>query len=251
MDLELQKEAYEALPDDQKTNYAQEGEKFVLTREALVKKIGEYSGMEKNHARLKEDFGSTKAKLKEFEDKIAAAQKAEEEAKLEAQKKAGDFEGYKASVEAKQKAAIQSEVERNAKLVRHIENLTVDATAISIASELAVEGSAPLLLPLIKSRLRTKIGDDGATVEVLDEQGRPTAFTIDDLKKQIAGDPSCARVIKGSGASGGGHQGAAATTTTGASLGVAPDKGTLSNDKAARELQIAARVAEYNKKHGL
>ena len=135
-------------------------------------------------------------KAKEREE---AAAKAAEEAAA----KAGDVEALTKSWEAKltkREQELADEIKaRDARLL----DLTVNAEARRIAGDLAVPGSADVLLPHIKSRLAYQDGK----VAVLDAEGKPSASTVDELAKEIAGDKRFAPLIVASMASGGGAPG--------------------------------------------
>jgi len=88
-----------------------------------------------------------------------------------------------------------------------IHNLTVGAAASSMAAEIAVQGSASLLLPHIERRLTVEIRDGKAVTKVLDKEGRPSAMTIEELKKEFITDKAFAPVIAGTKASGTGYRG--------------------------------------------
>jgi len=258
---------FNSLSDDEKKLYADDGKgKWTRNDEAysayLEAHVEDQRGLKKNYDRLNEDVKKLRAMLKEKEDAEKKAQedakRAQEEKELEAQKKANDFDGYKASVEKKHAEELEAALAKERAKDKIIESLTVEAAAKSLAAELAVSGSNKLLEPLIKSRLRTKFVDDTATVEVLDEQGRPTAYTVEDLKKQIASDPSCARIIKSSDATGGGHTGAAAASSSITPQGGAPT-GSSGASGAPKKYETDAeflakqqrRVEELNKKNGV
>jgi len=265
MELELERTSLDGLTDEVKKLYVEKDGKFTLDAAAALKyttsQIEDQTGLKRNYERMGEDLKKLRAQLKQFEDdkKAAeeAAKRAAEEKELEKQRKDNDFDGYKQSVEKKHQSEIDVLVSKVKSHEQTIERLTVDATAISLASELAVGGSEKLLVPLVKSRLRTKYGEDGnATVEVLDELGRPTAFTVEDLKKQIASDPSCARIVRGSDASGAGHQSSPSTTTvtppggaTGAGERAPGAHKKYETDAEFAERQ-ARRIEELNKKNG-
>jgi hypothetical protein len=219
MDLEILKEAYEALPDDKKALYEEKDGKYQPTREALVKEVEGLLAFKKNEAKKDDEYKAAKAKIKEIEAKEAAAKKAIEEKELEAKIKAGEFDSVMASYEDKIKAARDERAEEVAQLKAHINKLVVETDVFNMAKELSVTGAEPLLMDRIRPRVRAKYTDDGVVPEYLNEHGQPTAFNRAEFKKQIELDPSCKLIIRGSEASGGGHQGAAATSTTNASQG--------------------------------
>lgn len=88
-----------------------------------------------------------------------------------------------------------------------IHSLTVGAAAGSMAAEIAIQGSANVLLPHIERRLTVEIRDGKAVTKVLDKDGRPSAMTIDELKKEFITDKQFAPIIQGTKASGTGYRG--------------------------------------------
>ena len=157
-------------------------------------------GLEALKAKNEELLGETKAaKAKAREREEAAARAAEEAAA-----KSGDVESLTRSWQDKltrREQELLAEVEkRDAQLMQ----LTVGATAQNIASDLAVPGSAGVLAKLVRDRLKYQDGK----VAVLDAEGKPSALTVDELRKEIADDPALAPLIAGSRATGGGASGA-------------------------------------------
>lgn len=166
---------------------------------------------------------------KEAERKLAEIQRASDEAKAaaaaaaeEAAKKAGDIATLEKSWQAKLDAAVaeatgkyQPQVDS---LLGDVNRLLIDNVAHGIASQIAVQGSADVLLPHIKSRLRTDVRDGQRVTVVVDPEGKPSASTIADLAKEISGNKAFAPIIAGSKGSGGGanggHGGGAADSKT-------------------------------------
>lgn len=132
-------------------------------------------------------------------EKEEAAQKAAEEAAA----KAGDVEAITKSWEAKlakREAELAEALKaRDAQLY----DLTVNAEAQRIAAKLAIPGSADVLLPHIKARLKYQDGK----LTVLDADGKPSANTPDELAKEIAANKAFAPLLVASLANGGGASG--------------------------------------------
>ena len=119
-------------------------------------------------------------------------------------RKKGDTEALEKSWQAKL-------AKREAELLEDIkardtslENVLVRSTAQTLASELAVEGSAKVLQKHIQDRLAVDTRDGERVTVVLGEDGKPSALTLDDLRNEIAGDKAFAPLIVGSKASGSG-----------------------------------------------
>jgi len=83
----------------------------------------------------------------------------------------------------------------------------VHSKAVELATTLAVQGSADVLLPHIETRLSMEIKDGRAVTVVKDTAGQPSALTVDELGKEIAANAAFAPLIVASNAAGGGANG--------------------------------------------
>jgi hypothetical protein len=163
----------------------------------------------------REDVSGLKKKVDELlaEKKAADAKRreAEEAARLadeERARKSGDLSALEKSWQDK---LARIEAEKSAALTesqKQIQALTVGRTATDIAAEIAVPGTAKVLLPHISSRLSVDVRDGVPVVVVLDTNGKPSAASLEELKQELANDPAFAPLIVGSKASGGGAAGA-------------------------------------------
>ena len=88
-----------------------------------------------------------------------------------------------------------------------IVNLTSGQTATKIAAEIAVQGSADVLLPHLERRLKTEIRDGQPTTIVLDKEGKPSAMSVDELKAEFQNSAAFAPLIVGTKANGAGRTG--------------------------------------------
>lgn len=203
MPLDYKLDSLEGVDEAVKALYAEKDGKFILSVSGLPQQ---------------EDVTGLKAKNEELlaEKKAAdkARKEAEEKARLDAEeaaRKAGDVEGLEKSWSekfARREAELTAELETtNSSLLGQIRDLTVGRTATELATALAVQGSAAVLLPHIERRLSVEQRDGKPTVVVLDKAGKLSATTLDELKAEIANDAAFAPLIAGSKASGGGAQG--------------------------------------------
>jgi hypothetical protein len=85
--------------------------------------------------------------------------------------------------------------------------LTSGQTATKIAAEIAVQGSADVLLPHLERRLRTEFRDGSPVTVVLDKDGKPSAMSIDELKAEFQNSAAFAPLIVGTKANGAGRTG--------------------------------------------
>lgn len=156
--------------------------------------------------------------LKEAKEAKAAKKAAEEKAAREAEeaaRKGGDVEALEKSWQAKLEKRERELTQQIESMQASITTMTVDNVAVRLANEIAVPGSADILIPHIKSRLAAEQRDGQFVTVVRDAAGKPSAATLDDLKTEFTTNAAFAPVIVGSkatggGASGGGHGGGAA-----------------------------------------
>jgi len=137
----------------------------------------------------------------------AAAKKLALESQEEAAKKSGDVEALEKSWQDKLTAETSSRDEQLTSYQKTISDMTAGSTARKMAAELALPGSADVLLPHIKGRLNVDMSGDSPLVRVLDVDGKPSAMSIDDLRKEIEANKAFAPLLLGSMASGPGDVG--------------------------------------------
>ncbi|AKG14169.1 hypothetical protein [Moraxella bovoculi] len=161
-------------------------------------------------AKTDELLGETKKereKRKELEAKLAEFESEKAKAQEDVMKKTGDIEALEKSYLDKLAKLEQAGVDKEKALQRQIYELTVGQTATNLANELAIKGSANVLLPHIQNRLTLETGDDGQKIRVLDLQGNISALTLDDLKQEFMANDAFKPLIAGNNASGGGATG--------------------------------------------
>ena len=182
-----------------------------MTIEELEKKVSELTDkltasaeeVEKVKAKNKELLEEKQEKTKEAK----AAEEAMKKAAEETAKKLGDIESLEKSWQDKldkQKQEYEAKLQNSQKW---IQDLTVNSVASSLAGELAVQGSASVLLPHISKRLKVEEMDGKPVTRVLDKNGQPCAMTIKELSEEFKTDKSFAPLIIGTNATGGGAPG--------------------------------------------
>lgn len=230
--LKFQLDTLEGVDEAVRALYTEKDGKFVLGIEGLPQQ---------------EDVSGLKAKVDELLGEKKAAEKArkdaEEQARLEreeAARKSGNVEELERSWSEKynrREAELNGMLEQErGTLSTQIRDLTVGRTATDIASALAIPGSAKALLPHIERRLSVEQRGGKPVVVVLDQQGKLSAATLDELKAEFANDTAFAPLIAGSKASGGGAAGA------GGGGGAA--KGKIGGTKEERQAAIASRFPD-------
>lgn len=228
MALKLEIDTLEGVDESVKGLYEQQGDKFRLK----VEGVEDVSGLKAKNAELLAELKAKAAREKEASE---AARKAAEDAA----KKSGDVEALEKSWQDKLAKSLAERDEKLSKYEQQINDLTVGQTASSLASELAVTGSAAVLMPHIKARLGMDVRDGKAVAVVLDKEGKPSALTVDELKAEFLSDPAFAPLIVGSKATGGGAAG-------GRSGLPKASQGDLGGDKAKRVAALKQRFPDLN-----
>lgn len=230
--LKFQLDTLDGVDESVRALYTEKDGKFVLGIEGLPQQ---------------EDVSGLKAKVDELLGEKKAAEKArkeaEEAARLEredAARKSGNVEELEKSWSEKynrREAELNGLLEQErGSLGSQIRDLTVGRTATDIAAALAIPGSAKALLPHIERRLSVELRDGKPTVVVLDQAGKLSAATLDELKAEFTNDTAFAPLIAGSKASGGG--------AAGAGNGGGAAKGNIGGTKQERIAAIASRFPD-------
>ena len=230
--LKFQLDSLDGVDESVRALYTEKDGKFVLGIEGLPQQE-DVTGLKAQVQTLLDEKKSEKRKREE----------AEETARLEreeAARKSGNVEELERSWSEKynrREAELNGTLEQERTMLStQIRDLTVGRTATDIASALAIPGSAKALLPHIERRLSVEQRDGKPVVVVLDQQGKLSAATLDELKAEFANDTAFAPLIAGSKASGGGANGAGGG-------GGAP-KGNIGGTKSERTAAIASRYPD-------
>ena len=177
--------------------------------------VNKYNATLEQNQSLLQQMETMASELDKFKQKHAEAERHRKQQEIEARKKAdeaarnaGDVEAIEQSWNEKYGALKNETAQTIEQLNNVIQNVTVGAEARSIASELAIEGSANVLIPHIESRLSMELINGTPTIKVL-QNGKPSALTIEDLKAEIAENKAFAPIIRGISASGTGSVGGA------------------------------------------
>lgn len=199
MTLKYQLDSLEGLEPAVAAMYEEKDGKFVLKVEGIPQPE-DTTGLRNKVEEL----------LREKKDEKARREQAEEAARVaaeEAARKNGDTEALDRSWNEKYSKALGEKDQALSALQAQVHALTVGATAARLAGELAVQGSSAVLQRLIEPRLSMDMRDGKPVVVVLDNEGRPTALTPDELKNEIISDAALAPLVAGSKATGGGAAG--------------------------------------------
>jgi len=204
MKATISKEEFEKLSDDFKKEYSASGDDYSLKVEggedtgALKRaKDHEVERRKKAETNLKETKDELETREKELEDIRKGAITKDDVEALE--------KSYKEKYEKREKE-LQEQIESSN---NSLKGLLVDNVAVGIATELSTVPD--LMADQIRKRLTTEQVDGKTITRVLDADGKPSALSVDDLKKEILADKKFAPILIGSKASGSGAQGSEAT----------------------------------------
>ncbi|MGK9155433.1 hypothetical protein [Acinetobacter radioresistens] len=198
--MKYQLENLDGVEESVKQLYEEKDGKYVLKIEGIPEPE-DLEGLKRKNQEFMEEAKVAKRKAKELEEQ--ARQKEEENAR-----KNGNIEALEKSWQEKLTKREAELLEQSKALESQVYQLTVGQTASTLANELAVSGCSSVLLPHITGRLQVETVDGQVKVRVLDAQGKPSAATIDDLKKEFRDNPAFKPLIAASHASGGGANGA-------------------------------------------
>ena len=231
MKTDITKEEYDKLNDDLKGEYEEKGDKYILKLEG-----DSYDALKNAKKHEAEEHAKTKSRLAELEKRMGeldtARKEAEEKARLEAEEKAkktGDVDALEKSYQQKLEQLKQDYEAQLETANKTLNTVFVDNEAAKLAGELST--SPKVLLPHIKSRLSVEKDSEGNfRTRVLDNEGKPSSSTLEDLKKEFLKNPDFSGVVTGSKGSGGG------TTSSGSGGGAGGSKSQDLSKLSAREL---------------
>ena len=198
----IDKATYDALPDAVKAEYKPDGEGFKLDLDDT--EIA--AEMRRARDREKQRADDAEAARVEAERKLS-------EVEGNDARKRGDLDSIERSWKDKLTKAETDAKGREDKLKSQLSTLLVTDKAREIAQEIS---TAPaVLLPHIVAKLTADLEGETPTTRVLGDDGKPTALTLDDLKKSFVDSKDFAPIIIGSKATGsggaGGNQGGGAS----------------------------------------
>lgn len=191
----ITKEDFEKLPDADKAHYKASGDKYVLDTDDAEE-------LRTAAERARQDRDDLKRQLDAIQTQINEAKAAEQAAKDEAARKAGDVSAIEASWKAKLDAEIEKAAAETNRFKTMLTNLLVEKEAALMAADISTTPS--LFKRVIADRLTAELDGEQAFTRVLDANGKPSAMTLEDLRKELVANKEFAGIIKGSKANGSG-----------------------------------------------
>jgi len=194
--LKLEADNLDAIDEPLRALYEEKNGKYRLK----VEGVEDTEGLKKKNSELMDELKGFKRSQKEKEEQAARERE-------ELLAKSGDVEALRKSYDEKMTKITTDYSTREQNYQQQLQKLTVGQTATTLAAELAIPGSAPVLLPHIQARLSMEIRDGVPVTVVIGQDGKPSALTIDDLKSELSANPAFAPIIAASKAAGGGASG--------------------------------------------
>lgn len=241
MKIKLSSAEFDALDSSLQTVYVKNGD-------------GTYTlpldDMEEVNGPLKRANERLKAEKDAEAEKVTAEKKRADDLKLKLDeihngeipdaKKEKDVRALTASYEKREKEIRDSYEAIIAKKNTFITKQLVSNVALQMANEIAVDGDAALvLLPHIERRLQVDLTGDEPVTKVMDINGQPSGYKVDELKKEFVDNKVYASIIRGSKASGAGGHGGRSNANGGA------------GGKAAKDYTETERVELFRSDPGL
>ena len=188
----------DGLSEELKKLYKQDGDvyRLVLEDDDGDNDVGALKRAKEHEKQKRKEAEAELARLKKEKEDAEAADEADKA------KRKGDIGALEKSWQDKL-ARKEAELNAAADALRgQLRTLLVDNVAQSLASEIS---TAPeLLLPHIKARLTVEEIDGKPVTRVLGSDGKPSALTIDDYKKEVLANKAFAPILTASKASGSG-----------------------------------------------
>lgn len=192
--FKIDKAAYDKLDDAVKALYGEKDGSYVLQVEGAEG--------EDDIATLRRAKEREAQEAKTWREKAEAAQKELDESRGIDARKRGDIDTLEKSWKEKYDKREKELLEQVAKKDGYITKALLDGEASKLAS--SISNAPSVLLPHIKSRLTVDTTGEEPALRILDAQGKPSALTMDDLKKEFVANKDFAAIITVNKASGSG-----------------------------------------------
>lgn len=191
MKLKISKEEYDKLPDLLKAEYTEKNGAYHQNVPDTDEAIEALRLAKENE---KKEHKATKDALENLKNELA-------EIRNEGNRKKGDVEALETSWKGKL-AARETELTNQINALRnHVIKSMRDATSGELASAISTVPS--VMKRILTDRMTIDFEGETPSLRILGIDGKPSALTIEDLKKEILANPEYAPIIIGSKASGG------------------------------------------------
>lgn len=231
-------DSIEGLPDDVKKEYKKEGDKYVLDVDGIDNHPG-VGALKNSMTNAKSERTTAQNEARAAKEALQAANDQLDEMRRGAIPK-GDVTALENSWKTKMDTAVAERDGKITKLTAAVDKNVRQAAASALAAELFVNPA--LGLPHVLPRLTVTEDGEDFVVKVLGPDGKPSASTMDDFKKELLQNKDLAPILRGTRASGGGANG-------GAGGGGAPSDPNFDATKATPK-DLAARITARKQAEG-
>lgn len=203
MSLKYKLETLDGLSEEIAALYKEVGGVFILQAENIegsedTEALRNAKAHEKNaRKKAEDDLAELRSEFNDFKKSVEDAKHDDAKSKGDIDAVTQSYEDKIAKMEGDHKTVIEG-------LQGQLRGVLVDSAAKQMATELAIDGSSDVILPHIMRRLGMDEREGNQVTIVLDQEGRPSALSLDELKTEISENPAFAPVIRGSKSSGGG-----------------------------------------------
>lgn len=222
----ISKTEHAALAELLQKEYKADGEEFVLDAEGF----DDPAELKRAKDREAQNAKDQKARADKAESDLQALREG-------TARSSGDIATLEKSWKEKNEKLEKDHRAELAKRDGHLQATLIDAVAVKLATDIAGP-NADILLPHIKVRLTSDLTGEAPLTRVLDKDGKPSASSVEDLKKEISSDARFKAIVVASNASGGGAAGNGRPTNGGAASGAG---------QKFHELNDAERVDFYKR----
>lgn len=194
-------EAFNSLPADVQKEYKKDGDNYVLDVDGIDDHPG-VGALRNAMTRAKEERTAAQTEARTHKQALETAQNELDDMRRGAIPKA-DVTALEASWKTKLETAVGERDGKITKLTGAVDKALRQAAAQQLASDVFLNPS--LGLPHVLPRLKVEEDDSGElVVKVLGADGKPSASTMEDFKKELLTNKDLAPILRGTRASGGG-----------------------------------------------
>lgn len=192
MKIKITKEEYEKLSDEIKNEYSEKDGSFVLSLDDLedtgaLKRAKDHEKAERK--RIEAELNELKAKTSSENEEVV--------------RKKGDVDALDKSWKTKYEALATEKDASINKYLGFLKKNLVEKVALDLATSLSPTNSK-VLIPHIEKRLSVDLEGDEPSTKILGIDGKISAFTLEDLKKEFVNNNDFSGVITATNASGSG-----------------------------------------------
>lgn len=230
----ITKEAFDKLSADIKAEYIEKDGEYVLDIDGDTG-TDDAAALRRAKDREVQARKDAEKRAREAEDKLASLDESDA-------RKRGDIEALEKSWGEKLQAEQDARKADNDKSGGFISRMLVDNVATQIANEIST--SPALIMPHVKARLVADLTGDEPVTKVLGADGKASALTVDELKKEFVDNKEYASIIRASKASGGGAPEKGRTTRIGGASQQPGDKPASLAAMNAKDLAAQIKAAK-------